>query len=123
MTIVIHNALSEASFQRYVFLPRNFTWLTRSMIIALDNASHSIRVNCLCPSWVDTPMVSAAVAGNPALQSLMDKAVPMGRIAQVDEIADVVMFLCSDKASYVTESSWIVDRGFTLTSASWHACL
>lgn len=88
------------------------------MLIALDNASNSIRVNCLCPSWVDTPMVSAAVAGNPALQTLMDKAVPMGRIAQVDEIADVVMFLCSDQASYVTGSSWIVDGGVTLNGVS-----
>lgn len=63
-------------------------------------------------------MVSAAVAGNPALQTLMDKAVPMGRIAQVDEIADVVMFLCSDQASYVTGSSWIVDGGVTLNGVS-----
>lgn len=63
-------------------------------------------------------MVSAAVAGNPALQTLMDSAVPMGRIAQVEEIADVVMFLCSEKASYVTGSSWIVDGGVTLSSVT-----
>ncbi|KAI4152524.1 MAG: hypothetical protein L6R39_001783 [Caloplaca ligustica] len=90
--------------------------LTRNA--ALDNAPHSIRVNCLCPSWVDTPMVSAAVAGNPALQTLMDNAVPMGRIAQVDEIADVALFLCSDRASYVTGSSWIVDGGVTLSGVT-----
>ncbi|KAL8636061.1 MAG: hypothetical protein Q9228_006507 [Teloschistes exilis] len=45
-------------------------------------------------------------------------AVPMGRIAQVDEIADVVLFLCSDQASYVTGSSWIVDGGVTLNSVT-----
>ncbi|KAL9005328.1 MAG: hypothetical protein Q9188_001892 [Gyalolechia gomerana] len=90
--------------------------LTRNA--ALDNAAHSIRVNCLCPSWVDTPMVSAAVVENPALQTLMENAVPMGRIAQVDEIADVVLFLCSDRASYVTGSSWIVDGGVTLSGVT-----
>ncbi|KAI4119146.1 MAG: hypothetical protein LQ345_000900 [Seirophora villosa] len=90
--------------------------LTRNA--ALDNASYFIRVNCLCPSWVDTPMVAAAVAGNPALQTLMDNAVPMSRIAQTDEIADVALFLCSDKASYVTGSSWIVDGGVTLNSVT-----
>lgn len=63
-------------------------------------------------------MVSAAVAGNPALQTLMDNAVPMGRIAQVDEIADVALFLCSDRASYVTGSSWIVDGGVTLSGVT-----
>ncbi|KAL9595230.1 MAG: hypothetical protein Q9219_006564 [cf. Caloplaca sp. 3 TL-2023] len=88
--------------------------LTRSA--ALDNASHFIRVNCLCPSWVDTPMIAAAVAGNPDLQTMMTHATPMGRIAQVDEIVDVALFLCSDKASYVTGSSWIVDGGVTLSS-------
>ena len=60
-------------------------------------------------------MVSRAVTGNPSLQTLMEKAVPMGRIAQVDEIADVVIFLSSPRASYVTGSSWIVDGGTTLS--------
>ena len=83
---------------------------------ALDNARHQIRVNCLCPSWVDTPMVSQAVAANPALQTIMENAIPMGRIAEVDEIADVVMFLSSPKTSYVTGSSWIVDGGTTLST-------
>ncbi|KXG46527.1 Short-chain dehydrogenase/reductase SDR [Penicillium griseofulvum] len=88
--------------------------LTRNA--ALDNAKYNIRVNCLCPSWVDTPMVDRAVQGNPDLKELIAKAVPMGRIAHVDEITDLIMFLCSSKASYVTGSSWIVDGGTTLTS-------
>ena len=87
-------------------------------LIALDLAPHSIRVNCVCPSWVDTPMVSAAVAGNPGLQTLMDSVVPMGRIAQVEEIADVVIFLCGSGASYVTGSAWVVDGGTTLCAGT-----
>ena len=61
-------------------------------------------------------MVSAAIAGNPALGAMIEKAVPMGRIAEIDEISDIVMFLSSDRASYVTGSSWIVDGGTTLSS-------
>lgn len=59
-------------------------------------------------------MVTQAVAANPALQTLMEHVIPMGRIAEVDEIADVVMFLSSPKSSYVTGASWIVDGGTTL---------
>lgn len=59
-------------------------------------------------------MVSRAIAGNPELETLMQNAIPMGRIAQVDEITDVVMFLSSPRSSYVTGSSWIVDGGTTL---------
>ena len=61
-------------------------------------------------------MVSQAVAANPGLQSIMEKSIPMGRIAEVDEIADVVMFLSSPKASYVTGAGWIVDGGTTLST-------
>lgn len=57
-------------------------------------------------------MVQRAVEANPALQTLIEKSVPMGRI---DEIADVAMFLSSPRSSYVTGSDWIVDGGTTLT--------
>lgn len=64
---------------------------------------------------MDTPMVQRAVEANPALQTLIEKSVPMGRIAEPDEIADVAMFLSSPRSSYVTGSDWIVDGGTTLT--------
>ena len=82
---------------------------------ALDCAPYDIRINCLCPSWVDTPMVQRAIEGNPDLQSLIEKAIPIGLIAQPDEIADLVIFLSSPRSSYVTGSGWIVDGGTTLS--------
>lgn len=81
---------------------------------ALDNAPYGIRVNCLCPSWVKGPMIDRAIAGNPSLADAIKRAVPMGRIAQPDEISDVVMFLSSPRSSYVTGAGWIVDGGVTL---------
>ncbi|KAL9123284.1 MAG: hypothetical protein Q9187_000156 [Circinaria calcarea] len=86
--------------------------LTRNA--ALDNAVHGIRVNAICPSWVETPMIEAAVAGNPELGRVMERVVPLGRIAKTEEISDIIMFLSSPRASYVTGVGWLVDGGATL---------
>ena len=81
---------------------------------ALDLAAHGIRVNAICPGWVDTPMVDAAIEGNEDLPRLMKTIIPMSRIAKVEEIADVVLFMTSPRSSYVTGVGWIVDGGTTL---------
>ncbi|KAF2439287.1 short-chain dehydrogenase/reductase SDR [Karstenula rhodostoma CBS 690.94] len=81
---------------------------------ALDLAKHGVRVNAICPSWVETPMVEAAVAGNKELEQMMQKVIPMGRIAKVEEVADVIVFMSSPLASYVTGVGWIVDGGTLL---------
>ncbi|RWQ91365.1 hypothetical protein C8Q69DRAFT_510997 [Paecilomyces variotii] len=117
---VIINLASCASFVATPLLTQYTTskhavlGLTRNA--ALDNARYGIRVNCISPSWVGTPMVDRAIEGIPDLERLMADAVPMGRIAHVDEIADIILFLSSPKASYVTGSNWIVDGGTTLTA-------
>ncbi|KAI0839857.1 NAD(P)-binding protein [Hypoxylon sp. FL0890] len=82
---------------------------------ALDNAPHAIRVNCLCPSWVDTQMVRKAVESVPGLQQMIESAVPMGRVACPEEIADAAIFLCSYRSSYMTGSAFIVDGGTSLS--------
>ncbi|GLI73913.1 putative secondary metabolism biosynthetic enzyme [Penicillium ochrochloron] len=81
---------------------------------ALDAAAHGIRVNAICPGWVETPMVDAAIAGNPDLPQMMNTIIPMSRIAKPEEIADVVLFMTSPRSSYVTGVGWLVDGGTTL---------
>ncbi|KAI0550089.1 NAD(P)-binding protein [Xylaria curta] len=83
---------------------------------ALDNAQYGIRVNCICPSWVNTPMVKQAVDNMPGLGEKINSAVPLGRIATPEEVADAVIFMSSPLSSYVTGSGFILDGGTTLTS-------
>ncbi|OJJ80749.1 SDR family NAD(P)-dependent oxidoreductase [Aspergillus glaucus CBS 516.65] len=82
---------------------------------ALDNAPHGIRVNCVCPSWVDTPMIQRAIESGLELDQLIKTVVPMGRIATPDEVADAVVFLSSSRSSYFTGCGFIMDGGTTLT--------
>lgn len=89
--------------------------LTKHTYAALDLAPHGIRVNSVCPTWVDTPMLDAA-EGSEELRAMVNDVVPLGRIAQPDEVADVVLFLCSPQASYVTGSGWMIDGGLSCMS-------
>ncbi|KAF6813134.1 3-alpha-(Or 20-beta)-hydroxysteroid dehydrogenase [Colletotrichum musicola] len=84
---------------------------------ALDNAAHGIRVNCVCPTWTDTPMVRRAIEGVEGLAGLIERAVPLGRIATPEEVADTVVFLCSPRSSYVTGCGLLVDGGATLSTS------
>ncbi|KAI1499773.1 NAD(P)-binding protein [Biscogniauxia marginata] len=83
---------------------------------ALDNAAYGIRVNSVCPSWVDTPMVLKAMDDVPELRKMIETAVPFGRVALAEEVADAVIFLCSPRSSYTTGCSLVLDGGTTLTS-------
>ena len=82
--------------------------------MAIDHGPDGIRVNCVCPGDVDTPMLpdDAAKRGMPweeYLAEFSDR--PLGRIGTADEIADAVVFLASEEASFVTGDSLVVDGG------------
>ena len=88
--------------------------LTRAM--ALDHARDGIRILAVCPGEVDTPMLSSERAAPPTrafLDDLADRTIPVGRLAQPEEIARVVTFLASDAASYMTGAMVNVDGAFT----------
>ena len=86
--------------------------LTRAL--AMDHAGDGIRVNAVCPGEVNTPMLQSERA-EPVTDELLAKiaaTVPMGRLADPDEIARVVCFLASDAASYMTGAMVSVDAGY-----------
>lgn len=79
---------------------------------AIDHARDGIRVNAVCPGPVDTPILGT-IQAIPGLRSRWEDCVPMGRFAQPEEIAEVVAFLASDAASFVTGIAVAVDGGLT----------
>lgn len=83
--------------------------------IAVDFAPEGIRVNAVCPSWVNTPMINTNNELAQVCKRLND-VVPLGRIAEPEEIADVALYLCSPMASYVTGCAWMADGGFTCSA-------
>jgi NAD(P)-dependent dehydrogenase (short-subunit alcohol dehydrogenase family) len=84
---------------------------------ALELARDGVRVNCVCPGEVDTPMLRAAGRAQPLTDAeaaaIGERVVPLGRLAQPEEIARVAVFLCSDAASYVTGAMYYVDGGYS----------
>jgi NAD(P)-dependent dehydrogenase (short-subunit alcohol dehydrogenase family) len=87
--------------------------LTKSA--ALEYAARGIRINAVCPGLIWTPMADQMVAsGQGDALEAMRKSIPMGRHGRVEEIADSVLWLCSEAASYVTGQSISVDGGFTM---------
>lgn len=84
---------------------------------AIEHARDGVRVNAVCPGEVNTPMLRAAGRTTPLtdeqLREMGERVVPMGRLAEPEEIAHMVLFLASDAASYITGSMNYVDGGFS----------
>ena len=91
---------------------------TFTKALALEAIHYGIRVNCVCPGDVDTPMLQQQLADvDRPEEYLRDMAslYPIGRIAQPQEIANVICFLASEGASFVNGAVWTVDGGLTAT--------
>lgn len=84
--------------------------LTRE--VAVDYASEGIRVNAICPGFVETPMTDAAFEQEEFYEFVRGQT-PMGRVARPEEIAGLAMFLASDESSYLTGAAIPVDGGWT----------
>src|SRR6516162_1156098 len=82
---------------------------------ALEYAARGIRINAICPGLIWTPMADQMVAaGQEEALETMKKSVPMGRVGRPEEIANAVLWLCSEAASYVTGQSISVDGGYIM---------
>jgi NAD(P)-dependent dehydrogenase (short-subunit alcohol dehydrogenase family) len=82
--------------------------------IAIDYGKYNIRVNALCPGWVDTPFNDAftrQMGGREALLRYVREKIPMGRFATVEEVAESILFLASDRSSFMTGHALVLDGG------------
>jgi 3-oxoacyl-[acyl-carrier protein] reductase len=79
--------------------------------LALEMAKHGINVNCVAPGLMPVGMIADAYKADPAK---FDKRAPLGRVAQPEEVAGVVVFLCSERASYMTGATVDVSGGLAM---------
>jgi NAD(P)-dependent dehydrogenase (short-subunit alcohol dehydrogenase family) len=93
----------------YVASKHGLLGLTKTA--ALEYASQGIRVNAICPGVIATPMVDRVTKGNPEVEQQLIGMEPIGRMGSSDEIADAVLWLCSDGASFVVGHPLVVDGG------------
>ena len=84
--------------------------LTRTA--ALEYAGQGVRVNCLCPGVIDTPMVERFTHDNPEAVAAMTALEPVGRFGKASEVAELALFLGSDRSSFITGAIIPVDGGF-----------
>lgn len=79
---------------------------------ALECAQLGIRVNAVCPGVIQTPMIDRLTGNKKETIEQFTELEPMGRFGQPEEIANAVVWMCSDEASFVTGHAMVVDGGF-----------
>jgi NAD(P)-dependent dehydrogenase (short-subunit alcohol dehydrogenase family) len=112
--------VNTASVMGLVATPTNIAYaaskhgvigLTKSA--ALAYAQNGIRVNAVCPGFVRTPMTEGVLVERPEAEQVWIANQPIGRLGSPEEVAALVVWLCSDAASFVTGAAWPVDGGYT----------
>lgn len=106
MTSVL-GQVGNLSLSPYVASKHGIVGLTRAA--ALDYAQQGVRINAVAPGYIDTPILSGA---SPEQRARMIAQHPMGRLGQAHEIAELVLWLCSDRASFCTGAYYPADGGF-----------
>lgn len=85
--------------------------------ICLELAPHNITVNNIAPGAVDTP-IDADVKADPEKMAALLKEIPLGRIGQPREIADLALYLASEAAAYITGSTFVIDGGLSVNTGA-----
>ena len=96
----------------YVAAKHGVLGLTK--VAALDYGSQGIRVNAVCPGTVWSPMVHAAVDSDPNVETYLKSLHPIGHIGESEDIAEAVVWLCSDASKFVLGHALVVDGGYVI---------
>jgi NAD(P)-dependent dehydrogenase (short-subunit alcohol dehydrogenase family) len=106
----IEGVVGHAAIPAYCASKSGLLGVVRSTAAQL--AGEGVRVNAICPGYIDTPM-TAAVTANRDLRAHFESSAPLGRLGRPEEIATAVRFLLSDDASFITGTHLVVDGGVT----------
>ncbi|MBI3287079.1 MAG: SDR family oxidoreductase, partial [Chloroflexi bacterium] len=85
-------------------------------VAALEYSAQGIRINAVCPGFIKTPMIERGLGQLPNAQETMDQIAQLhatGRMGEPEEVANLVLFLASDAASFITGAAYLVDGGYT----------
>ncbi|SRR5258706_7467445 len=107
----VNSYFAEGGIAAYCASKGGIAQLTRAL--AMDHSAEGIRVNGICPGWIETPMNANFFALGPHIREQAAKLHAIARIGQPEEIANAVLFLASDEASFVTGALLTVDGGFS----------
>jgi NAD(P)-dependent dehydrogenase (short-subunit alcohol dehydrogenase family) len=101
--------IGSSGFATYSASKHGVMGLTKSA--ALETARHGIRINVVCPAVIETPM-GERIFGGPEIKPYAVGLHPMGRFGTPTEVAEAVVWMCSDRASFMTGQSLVLDGGF-----------
>lgn len=104
----IHSHVGKSGVTAYASAKGGVKLLTQSM--SADYATKGIRINAVCPGYIDTPLIQGR---SEAVTAHLVGLHPMGRLGKPEEVAKAVLFLASDDASFITGTSLLVDGGYT----------
>lgn len=104
----------SGSFRLHAYSAAKAAVINLTRTAAIELGKDKIRVNCICPGVISTPLVHGRIpGGKETLDPLLAKAQPLQRAGQAEDIANMVTFLASDEANWVTGAAMVVDGGFT----------
>lgn len=107
----ILSQVAVAGSSGYVASKHALVGLTKAA--ALENAKNNIRVNLICPGYIDTPLLATGMSKE--FRASLASKHAMGRLGEPQEISELCLFLLSDKASFITGGSFTADGGYTIS--------
>jgi len=111
ITASVNGFYAESDIAGYCATKGATMQLTRAM--AIDHGPEGIRVNCICPGWIETAMSQPYLEEVPGGREFAAKIAAVDRIGQPEDIANVALFLASDESAFVTGAAYVADGGLT----------
>ena len=91
--------------------------ITLTKTMALELAESNVRVNCVCPASVDTPLLQASFQHDPDSEAARERNIkrhPLGRLGTPEDVANLILFLASEEASWITGGTYVIDGGASI---------